>query len=242
MKTTELSKQLNKFLKVKEIEDASKNGLQIKSKDKVTKIGFAVDACIDVFQKAKKKGCDLVIVHHGLLWEGMEKDTIFNRRVNYLKKNKISLYGVHLPLDRHPVVGNNAELYRILGISKVSHTNHITVGHFPKPIKVRSFVNSINKKLKTKSTLWKCGKDKIKTVSIVSGRGDSRIPSFIGKTDCFLTGEIKHDNNRLGEEGKLNLIASGHYKTETVGPKALMKYVQEKYNIPCVFIDSPTGL
>ena len=64
----------------------------------------------------------------------------------------------------------------------------------------------------------------------------------IGKVDCFLTGEVKHDKNRLADEGKLNLIASGHYKTETVGVKALMEYIQKRYDVKCVFIDSPTGL
>ncbi len=61
---------LNKELDVKGIpDDSSRNGLQVKANSDIRKIGFSVDACVEVFEKAKKQGCDLVIVHHGILWK-----------------------------------------------------------------------------------------------------------------------------------------------------------------------------
>ena len=46
---------LNKTLRVGKIKDASLNGLQVRSRKsgEIRKVGFAVDACISTFEKAK---------------------------------------------------------------------------------------------------------------------------------------------------------------------------------------------
>ena len=52
MKTIELITYLNDFLSCKEINDSSKNGLQIEGPDTITKVAFAVDSCQASFKQA----------------------------------------------------------------------------------------------------------------------------------------------------------------------------------------------
>ena len=81
---------LNKELKVKSIKDYSKNGLQVRVSNEIKKVGLATDACMDVFEKAKKLRCNLVVVHHGLFWKNWKDvSDITKKRINFLKKNKI---------------------------------------------------------------------------------------------------------------------------------------------------------
>ena len=109
----------NDYLRVEEIEDwpNALNGLQIENSGKVTKIGVAVDVSTRVLNAAAKKNIDLLIVHHGLFWPGLQPVTAALRRQLELAFEKnIALYSAHLPLDLHPQVGNNAQLAALLGL------------------------------------------------------------------------------------------------------------------------------
>ena len=112
-----ITRFLNKPLNIRNIPDNSKNGMQARGTKEVKKIGFAVDACMEVFNKAKEQDCDLIIVHHGILWKKSNVPKAqLEKRISFLKKHGISLYAAHLPLDLHPEYGNNIRLARLLGL------------------------------------------------------------------------------------------------------------------------------
>src|SRR6266508_1994841 len=102
---------LNKTLRVGKIKDASVHGLQVRSRKhgEIGKVGFAVDACISTFEKAKKLGVDLLVVHHGIKWRPQKDKDLETRRAAYLKRSNIALYAAHLPLDLHEEYGNNIQ-------------------------------------------------------------------------------------------------------------------------------------
>src|SRR5205085_7325670 len=116
---TEIVDYTNDYLRVAEIEDWSNalNGLQIENSGKVTKIGAAVDVSTRVLTAAAKKDVDLLIVHHGLFWPGLQTVTgPLRSQLKLAFENNISLYSAHLPLDVHPKIGNNAQLASSLGL------------------------------------------------------------------------------------------------------------------------------
>ena len=96
-----ISDFLNSTLRVKKIRDASANGLQVRTRGagEITKVGFAVDACITTFEKARKQGVELLVVHHGIKWRPQKDGALAEQRTAFLKKNNMALYAVHLPLD-----------------------------------------------------------------------------------------------------------------------------------------------
>src|SRR5256886_14403921 len=115
----QIVRYLDKYLRVGEIEDwpNALNGLQIENSGRVTKIGAAVDVATRVLTAAAKKQVDLLIVHHGLVWPGLQTVTgSLRRQLKLAFENDIALYGAHLPLDVHAKVGNNSQLASALGL------------------------------------------------------------------------------------------------------------------------------
>src|ERR1700732_431657 len=119
----ELVQDTDNYLHVHEIEDWANalNGLQIQNSGSVTKIGAAVDVSTLVLNEAAKKDVDLLLVHHGLFWPGLQAVTgVLHRQLKLAMEKNIALYSAHLPLDIHPEVGNNAQLAKALGLKSTS--------------------------------------------------------------------------------------------------------------------------
>ena len=238
---------LDAELGIKDVEDSSNNGLQVEGKKEIKKIAFAVDACMEVFEKAKD--FDMVIVHHGISWDDSLKylTGLNYSRVKFLIDNNIALYAAHLPLDKHPKHGNNAEFCRIFGLKYLhgfgDYHGQIIGFAGEKDTSLNEFVEEIEKNLHTKCTVFEFGKKQIKKIAVVSGGGSMALNEAIEKgIDCFVTGEIQHYTYHVAKEGKINFIVAGHYATETLGVKALMNLVKEKFDVGVKFIDAPTGL
>ena len=120
MKTSELVTYLNEYLHIAEAEDRSNNGLQVEGAAEVTRVAFAVDACLSAFQAARKIDAQMLIVHHGLFWSEVKLVTGPHlARLKTLIEGGVNLYAAHLPLDQHAEVGNNVELCRLLGLIDV---------------------------------------------------------------------------------------------------------------------------
>ncbi|MFW5964836.1 MAG: Nif3-like dinuclear metal center hexameric protein, partial [Natronomonas sp.] len=97
--------------------DASANGLQVGSADgrTVEHAAFAVDGVEATVEAAAESGADVLVVHHGMVWGGLDRVTGCDYdRVAALVENDLALYVSHLPLDGHPELGNAAGLAEFL--------------------------------------------------------------------------------------------------------------------------------
>ncbi len=250
MKLEEIVQFLDDFLAVEEWEDKSNNGLQVEGKKEVQKIVFAVDACMDVFAEAKKRKADMIVVHHGLIWGGIDYVRgIAKRRLKFLLENEISLYAVHLPLDAHPRIGNNVQLLRLLEIEPEGQFGIYKgkpigfYGKFENPMKLEEIAKILRNNLNEHLVILNFGNEKIEKVGAVSGKGAFALVEAIEiGLDLFITGEAEHGAYHLAKECGINVIFAGHYATETLGIKALMNVVGEEFELDVEFIDVPTGL
>lgn len=253
-KLADLIEYLDNVLQVADFEDASLNGLQVQGPEDVKRIGFAVDACLATFKQAAEKKCQLLIVHHGILWGDKRKaltDQHFER-IQALISGSVGLYAVHLPLDAHQRYGNNAELARITGVKNLKpfgDYNGKPIGWTGK-LKRQATLNDIAQLLKAtlraECVVHPFGRkedEKIDTIGIVSGFGSSCVPEAakLG-LDLFLTGEFPHSSFHVAKEAGLSVIAAGHYITETLGLRALMPLLEKRFKVKTVFLDEPTGL
>src|SRR6476661_5824344 len=120
MNLSKLTAHLNDLLRVAELPDYANavNGLQLENRSgKVTNVAAAVDATLPVVQKAVAAGADLLIVHHGMFWSGLQPWTGSTfERMRLAMENNLAIYSVHLPLDVHPELGNNALIAKALGL------------------------------------------------------------------------------------------------------------------------------
>jgi dinuclear metal center YbgI/SA1388 family protein len=241
---------LDDYLRVGDIEDSSNNGLQVEGEDNVSCLAFAVDAGLAAFEGAMAAGAQMLIVHHGLFWSRPLMVTgIHRRRLACLLDSGLSLYAVHLPLDFHDEVGNNATLARWLGLSDVTafgdykgQTSGV-VGQLPEAVSMDEFVSDLERVLGGPVVkVWPFGRPSVRRVGIISGGGGSFADQAAAAgVDVYLTGELNHSVFHQAMELELNVIYGGHYATETAGLKALANHMSTQFGLDTVFLDLPTG-
>ncbi len=250
MQLEQLASYLDGYLLVREVSDAphALNGLQVENAGEVTRVAAAVDLCRATVGLAAAQGADLLLVHHGLFWGGLRPLTgPAYARVADLIRHNIALYSAHLPLDRHPEVGNNAVLARALEVSprgEFGEDYGAAIGVWGElDLPREALAARLGALLAIVPRVLAFGPERVRRVGIVTGAGGSFIPQAAAAgLDTYITGEGPHHTFFDAEELGINVIYAGHYATETVGVKALAEHVSAKFQLPWAFLDHPTGL
>ena len=242
---------LDKYLEIDSIKDSCWNGLQFEGNEDVKRIAYAVDAGIETFLKAASLKCDMVVVHHGHFWTNLNPSYKgwFKKRLEILYDSNISLYACHLPLDRHKVVGNNAQIIKLLGgrIEKEflfhSGVNIGWTGRLKKAKTINEISSILQKQLNSNPNVLSFGPKKVNTVAVCSGGGGygGFYEALEMGVDLYLTGDSIEVFYTAKDAG-MNVIFAGHHATETIGLSALQKVVDKQMKTNSVFIDLPTGL
>lgn len=233
----------DKTLNIAQVDPYMGNGLIVKGKEEIIRIGFGVSASKALFEKAKERKCDAIIVHHVFNLPPYNRyDQIYQNRIGYLIKNEISLFGYHFLLDAHPKIGHSVEILRIIGAKPVKPYFHHSnpwgwVGELGKEEVFDLIINKLKFLISTRVVIYSNGNKQIKKIVVISGKGApvaSAMQDLIDeKIDLYITGEVHEWNRELFKEAKINFIAGGHYHTEVLGIKALMEKVKEEF--PQVF-------
>lgn len=114
-----LAKFCDDYLDANAFKDYCPNGLQVDGGRPIQRIITGVTACEALIDAAIDADADAIMVHHGYFWKG-EPEPITGmkgKRIRKLMQHGISLIAYHLPLDAHPIVGNNAKLAESLGLT-----------------------------------------------------------------------------------------------------------------------------
>ena len=250
MSLSEVVSYTNDFLRIREISDWNNalNGLQIENSGSVTKIGASVDVSTRVLEAVAKQNVDLLVVHHGLFWPGLQPVTgVLRRQLELAFENNLALYSAHLPLDLHPQVGNNAQLADTLGLKSTQpffEEKGQLIGVKALASLPRSELDSkLQKALNGPVKAFMFGPKKTGTIGIITGGAGSEIYKVAQEgIDTFITGEAPHWAAVAAEELRMNLLLGGHYATEVFGVKALAAHLSERFKVPWTFFDCPTGM
>lgn len=255
MTLVEINNWFNSFLKKEDFpSDISLNGIQIENSEpeskQIKKIAFAVDACEETAKKAAEAGADLLFVHHGLFWGGCQTITgSFYKRISTFIKNDLALCAYHIPLDANNPYGNNWGLAARLGLINCESFGTWrgmvlgVKGELSEELTINELAERVLRKGVTPRSVLSLGKEKIKTVGIISGGASDDVADAIEQDlDCYITGEFAHEDYHLAREMGINVIGGGHYETETVGVSLVMEKVEKELGIECIFVDVPTNL
>lgn len=246
----EIVSYLDSFLRIEEIEDwaTALNGLQFENSGRVRKIGAAVDASTRNFIAAAEREIDLLLVHHGLFWEGAQPIVGPRRRqFAQLLEHDLALYSAHLPLDIHATLGNNAQLAAALGLGETEPFFFHKGDLIGLRAKVQIFPDELAHKLEAATgapvKLFAHGPATTSSIGLITGGAGSEIYEVAQEgIDTFITGEAPHWAAIAAEELGVNLLLGGHYATETFGVKALAAHLAKQFEVPWEFLDAPTGL
>lgn len=255
MTLVEINNWFNSFLKKEDFpSDISLNGIQIENSEpeskQIKKIAFAVDACEETAKKAAEAGAHLLFVHHGLFWGGCQTITgSFYKRISTFIKNDLALCAYHIPLDANNPYGNNWGLAARLGLINCESFGTWrgmvlgVKGELSEELTINELAERVLRKGVTPRSVLSLGKEKIKTVGIISGGASDDVADAIEQgLDCYITGEFAHEDYHLAREMGINVIGGGHYETETVGVSLVMEKVEKELGIECIFVDVPTNL
>lgn len=229
------------------IKDSSQNGLQVEGRAAVRKVAVGVSASLECIRRAADWGADMLVVHHGLLWGRPVPVTgAFKKKIETLLGAGMSLCAWHLPLDMHPIVGNNARLLAMLGAKRLKPFGTYdgeTIGFsgaLPRPLEIGEVAAALALKLDAEPLCFRFGKKKIRTVGAISG-GAARMfdQAIAAGLDLYITGETAEPAQETAREAAANFIAAGHYNTEKPGVLALAGVLEKKFGVRTEFIDVP---
>ena len=252
----ELAEYTDSLLETATISDYSGalNGLQLENRSEIRGVVAAVDFSTRAINGAIATKANLLVVHHGMFWDAPAPiQGSSYKRLRLLIENDIAVYSSHLPLDRHPTLGNNILLAKHLGLKPtaafagfqgvsigVSGESRIETAVLAE--QAQKFARTCGSEVRT--TLIE-GNRQTKRWGICTGAGASAETLKEArelKIDTLIVGEGPHWTAVYAEENEIAIIYAGHYATETLGVRALAEHLGAKFGIPSSFVSAPTGL
>ena len=223
--------------------DYCPNGLQVEGRERIERMVCGVTASQALIDAAIERRADALLVHHGWFWKSEDgRVTGFRRqRMARLLAHDISLVAYHLPLDAHPVLGNNAQLAARLGWKVSGRFAEQEIGFFGVPSAPTSLGGLV---MRLEQTLGRMpllvgdpGREVRRIAWCSGGAQDYFEVALATGADVFISGEISEQTVHLARETGMAFIAAGHHATERYGVQALGAHIAGHFGIQCEFVD-----
>ncbi|HEY4304104.1 MAG TPA: Nif3-like dinuclear metal center hexameric protein [Gemmatimonadaceae bacterium] len=230
------------------------NGLELENVGDITRVATAVDFSTATADGAVGESAQLLIVHHGMFWSGVQPITAHrHQRLRTLITNDVAVYSAHLPLDMHPQLGNNALLAEFLGLEPSGgflRYQTIEVGlcgesDVPTRVIAERAGDLAAQFRGTLVTTPFTSDRRTRRWGICTGAGaDSRSLEEAARKgiDTLIVGEGPHHSAVQAREMGIVVLYAGHYATETLGVRALGELLAREFGVTSTFIDVPSGL
>jgi dinuclear metal center YbgI/SA1388 family protein len=231
--------------------DPALNGLQVgRLSTEVTRVACAVDACLETFERAVAWQADLLFVHHGLFWgRPLALTGTHLARVRLLLEHDLALYAMHLPLDCHAGLGNNAGMADALDLGErapFGEYRGVAIGlqgRLPAPARLADVTERLFGGDRHCLAVLPFGPERVETVALVSGGGTRDLDAAIDAgVDLFITGDAAHQNYHAALEAGVNVVSGGHYLSEVYGVRAVAEHLARAAGLTTTLIDVATGL
>lgn len=263
--TTQLVAWLADALQAGRFRDYCPNGLQVEGKPVVRRVVAGVTASEALLRAAIEQQADAVLVHHGWFWKNEDPRVIGTRRTRLALalEHGLNVLAYHLPLDAHPVWGNNAQLARVLGLLPDA-AEGAPAANAGRPSAGAASVMPMT--TGPDGLMWVGTAPGIATLGELAGRVEQRlgrVPLVIGDPDMavgrvvwctgaaqgmlqhavdagatvYITGEASEPTTHLARESGTGFIGAGHHATERYGVQALGAAIAEHFGIEVLFTD-----
>ena len=231
--------------------DYGPNGLQVEGKQDCRRVAVGVTSNLALIDAAASWGADLLVVHHGILWEGapLPLTGALGARVRALMRADMSLAGYHLPLDGHQTLGNAATLAAQLGADAVEpefEHRGLEVGcvaSFDPPLPVEALVDRLRDRVSASLHAFTHGPPLVRRLGIVTGGAARDVRRAIDiACDAYLTGEAGEYSQATALEEGITFLAAGHHRTERFGPLALAEAMRSRWpqlEVRFIDVDNP---
>ena len=241
MKIKEVLSALERFAPLPLQESWDNAGLQVGLTE--TEVSGAL-LCLEVNERivdeAIKKGCNLIVSHHPLLFRGLKTIsdlTDVQRTVMKVIENHLCVVSMHTNMD-NAKGGVNYRIAEKLGLSDVRffapkqvdgiEAGSGVTGLLPEPMAADDFVLAVKKAFGVECAM--CNellRRPVHRVAICGGAGDFLLDEAL-KTgaDAFITGEM-HYHQYFGYEQKIQICVIGHYQSEQFTTEVFQTIIQK---------------
>ena len=218
-------------------------GLQVAGAREVRRLACGVSSSLELFERAAAAEAQMVLVHHGVLWDRDPRviDDAARRRLKALFDAGITLAAYHLALDAHAEIGNNALIARELGIEPSEAFAAIGFGGpLAEPVSIDELTARVREKLGSEPVVFAHGPERIERAAVITGGGARYLAEAAAAGyDLFLTGEPAEPTLHTARELGIHFVAAGHYATEKIGIRALTERIAGRFDLDWEFIDLP---
>jgi dinuclear metal center YbgI/SA1388 family protein len=226
--------------------DYCPNGLQVEGRERVGRLVAGVTASQALVDAAAEAQADVLLVHHGYFWRGEAAPItgIKRRRIQRLLEHGISLLAYHLPLDAHPLYGNNAQLARRLGLQVAGRfgpdngTQIAMHGALAEPLAGAELAARIASLLGREPLHLPGTAEPVRTVGWCTGAAQGYIDDAAALgLDAYISGEVSEPTFHISQETGIHYYGAGHHATERYGVQALGEHLAERFSLEFSFID-----
>lgn len=210
--------------------------------DEVTGVLLCLDITEDIITEAVRRGCNLVVSHHPLIFKPLKQvtDSTFQQRcVMKAILNGITLYSAHTNLD-NAEDGVNHRIASLIGledlhwIEEKGSVGGVSAGSgvwgvLPEPEKAEDFLQRLKRTFGVKCLMHTDPSGiMVRRVALCGGAGSFLMDSAraLG-ADCFITGEISY-HHFFDAEGML-VVAMGHYQSEQFTKDLMRDYLAARF-------------
>jgi len=241
----ELAQFLDTELQLARVRDYCPNGVQVEGRNEIKRIVTGVTASLALLNEAVRLQADAVLVHHGYFWRGEDMRVVGQKqkRLKLLLQNDITLFAYHLPLDMHPLIGNNARLAQELGLRAEGRFGEDELGWTGRSdvsgvTTVGQFARHIEACLGRQPLLIGEPEAALGKIAWCTGAAQGMFDAAIAAgASVYLSGEISEPTVHLARESGVAYLACGHHATERYGIQTLGALLAEKFGIEHVFVD-----
>jgi dinuclear metal center YbgI/SA1388 family protein len=241
-----LERHLASTLDINRFRDYCPNGLQVEGYEQIQYVVSGVTASLALIEAALDKGADTLLVHHGYFWKGEDPRVVGHRqkRLKMLLANNINLFAYHLPLDAHPLLGNNAQLGQLLGLKSDGRFGDQDLGWLgvmaPEIATVSDLARLVERVLERTPLIIGNPDQAVGRVGWCTGAAQNSLADAIAAgASVYLSGEISEQTVHLARESNVAYLACGHHATERYGVQALGRHIENQFGIRHEFVEVP---
>jgi putative NIF3 family GTP cyclohydrolase 1 type 2 len=236
-------------------------GLVCDYANEIDKVYTAVFPTDDVLKKIidGKETNIMLFVHHPSIWDMSKKEIwqqMNTKLLDKFKKNRISIYNLHVPLDNYGKYSTSTSLAKALKIKPVKkfapyHNGYAGIIGKTGCKTIQELSAKFKEAVHHKTSMYRYGTDEIhnKKVAVVAGGGNSiEILQEISDNNInvLVTGLTKINDyskpaHDFAMKNKINLLGGTHYSTEKFACIEMCKYFK-RLGLESEFIPGKPGM
>ena len=189
----------------------------------VSGVLLCLDVTEEVLLEAERKGCNVVVSHHPLLFRPLKHigtEALVERCVRQALSKNIAVYSAHTNLD-NAEDGVNYCIAERMGLENVSFLQPAAqggsgvTGFLSEPMAAGDFLRMLKREFAVECLMHNEVLERpVRKVALCGGAGDFLLGEAVRQeADAVVTGEM-HYHIYMGLEQKIQIAVMGHYQSE----------------------------